>query len=136
MQLQLVVEPQERGVNFSFWDLGDRAVVLAAVVIPALPVGDPSAALFPEQSTAGAAVDPLVKRVFLSDAMAEHFFADSFQLLHRLKGCPVDDGRVRTRRIILFPFAVVFEPLHRKGVGGVSLLPEGIPNVLFIGEDV
>ena len=96
MQLQLVVEPQERSVDLPFGDLGDGAVVLAAVVIPAFPVGDPSAALFSEQGAAGAAVDHLVKRIFPLNAMAEHFFADSFQFLYRLKGCPVDDGQVCT----------------------------------------
>ena len=96
MQLQLVVEPQERGVDLPFGDLGDGAVVFSVIVIPAFPVGYPSAALFSEQGTAGAAVDHLVKRVFPLNAMADHLFADSFQLLHRLKGCPVDDGQVCT----------------------------------------
>ena len=62
--------------------------------------------------------------------------APFFQFLSRKEDFFFDDGRMGSLRIVLLAFPMIPDLPGWKGVRGVGLLPEGVTNIPFIGEDI
>lgn len=134
MEPELVIHPQEGGVDLILCDLLHRTVVLALVILSADPVGFLIADGTPERCTAGATGNFEKQRITLPFRHDDRPAVQQF--FHRIEGFAVDDRRVALRQIILLSFSVVDFFLIGKRICGVSFLKQCVPNIPFIPKDI
>lgn len=136
MEPELVVYPEEGGVDLLLGDPPGGADILAAVVAVAHPKHLVATDSLPVQGPALAAEYHALHWGVPSWPVTLMFVPFTLQFLDGLEGVSVDDGRVGGLRVMLLPLPVVFYLTGGEGVGGVGFLPEGVPDVPLVGKDV
>ena len=135
--LQLVVGPQDRLLDLPLRHLGRRAVLLGAVMPVADPVGLPVGDLHAAHGPAFSAVDSLAVDGCPGLCPAgELLLAGGHQGLHPLEFVTAHNGRMAVLREVLRLLPPVANLPEGDGVSGEGLLPDHVPGIGDVGQDV
>ena len=133
MEPELVVHPQESGVEFLLGDSHGQAAILSAIMVSADPEGFSTANSPCINRPAHITEYFLLKRGFAVWLNSTCFKPFTSQLLSCEEGFPVNDGRVCTLSIVLLTLPVIPDLTGGQSFCGIGFLPERISNIPFIG---